>query len=197
MEPQNLIAKALAQVCRVFDERDWRYCLIGGLAAAHWGEPRFTKDVDVVLLADIDDEPQIIADILSEFRPRIEDAAQFARLNRVLLVATDGGIPIDVSFGSLPFESQMLERTVRTTVLPGAEAPTATAEDVIVMKSIAGRPQDVKDIEGILASQCEALDLDYVRFWLGDLAELWVENDLLGTFDEIERTVRKRLRDRS
>jgi len=197
MEPQNLIATALAQVCRVFDERDWRYCLIGGLAAAHWGEPRFTKDVDVVLLADIDDEPQIVDDILSEFRPRIDDAADFARVNRVLLIATDEGIPIDVSFGSLPFEAQMLERTVRTTVLPDVEAPTATAEDIIVMKSIAGRPQDVKDIEGILASQGEALDLEYVRFWLGDLAELWVENDLLGTFDEIERTVRKRLRGRS
>ena len=39
---------ALALELQTFCEtRNWRFCLIGGLAVRHWGEPRFTRDVDM------------------------------------------------------------------------------------------------------------------------------------------------------
>ena len=145
------------------------------------------------MLTGFGDESGFISEILRVFRPRMADAAEFASLNRVLVVETASGVPIDISFGALPFEDEMIKRTKRITVLPGVNAPVATAEDIVIMKSIAGRPQDVKDIEGILAGQSERLDLDYIRYWLGDLAELWIEKDLLGEFDAIERSVRTRL----
>lgn len=41
------VYRAAADLRRRFDERGWRFCLIGGLALQRWGEPRETIDVDV------------------------------------------------------------------------------------------------------------------------------------------------------
>ncbi len=40
--------------------RDWRICVIGGLAVQRWGEPRVTRDVDVSLLTDFGREEAFI-----------------------------------------------------------------------------------------------------------------------------------------
>jgi len=64
------------------------------------------------------------------------------------------------------------------------------------MKSIAGRPIDVKDIEGIIAAQGKALDVKYIRHWLTDLAELWTEVDALGNFETALKTVAERIKRR-
>lgn len=36
------VYRAAADLQRRFRERDWRFCLIGGLALQRWGEPRVT-----------------------------------------------------------------------------------------------------------------------------------------------------------
>jgi hypothetical protein len=68
-----------------FDGRPWKFCVIGGIALLRWGEPRFTRDVDVTLLTGFGREDDFIAPLLSfECRGRIPDSAEFARKNRVL-----------------------------------------------------------------------------------------------------------------
>lgn len=44
MDEPGLIAEAMGELRAFLDERHWDYCLVGGLAATHWGEPLFTKD---------------------------------------------------------------------------------------------------------------------------------------------------------
>ncbi len=49
-----------------------------------------------------------------------------------------------------------------------------SAEDLIIHKAVAGRPQDLRDIEGIVYRQGPMLDATTVRRWLGAFAEvLW------------------------
>jgi hypothetical protein len=43
----NPLLHAAAEIQRFFGEREWRFCFIGGLALLRWGQPRFTRDVDV------------------------------------------------------------------------------------------------------------------------------------------------------
>lgn len=45
------ILSVAAEVAAFLEELDVPYAIIGGLAAQHWGEPRFTRDVDVAVLA--------------------------------------------------------------------------------------------------------------------------------------------------
>ena len=92
-----------------FIHQQWQFCIIGGIALLRWGEPRFTRDVDVTLLAGFGRERDFIAPILSSGY-RIPDAVEFALRNRVLLLESPQGIPIDIALGALPFEAKMVER---------------------------------------------------------------------------------------
>lgn len=78
---------AARELQTLLDTRGWRFCFIGGLAVLRWGEPRFTRDVDVTLLCPFGSEDEASALVLgSGYAGRISDAAEFARRNRVLLV---------------------------------------------------------------------------------------------------------------
>ena len=132
--------------------------------------------------------------MLEAFPARLADAALFAKENRILLLSSQNSVALDISLGGLPFEEEMLSRSRSTLILPSVEMRTASPEDIVIMKSIANRPIDVKDIEGIISSQGDKLDCDYIRRWLSELAELWYETDLVGNFEQILRSVANRMR---
>lgn len=111
-----------------------------------WGDPRLTRDVDVTIVTGFGQEEPVIRALVERFSPRIDDAAGFARDNRVLLLET-GGVPIDVSLGALPFEQRAADRATPFEIGPGESLRTCGAEDLIVHKAFAGRDRDWADIE--------------------------------------------------
>ena len=147
-----------------------------------------------MLLTGLGDEKQFIQRLVKAFTLRVAGADQFAMTSRVLLLQSKQGIGIDVSLGALPFEVEMLRRATLEKVLPGIRVRTATAEDIVVMKTVAGRPRDVDDIERIIATQGKKLDTDYIRRWLNDLAEFYIESDLLGFFEQTLASVNERMK---
>lgn len=88
----------------------------------------------------------------------------------------------------------MLRRAKIKEVLPGVRVRTATAEDIVVMKSIAGRPRDVDDIERIIATQGKKLDAEYIRRWLAEFSEALPETDLVGFFESTVKSVDDRMK---
>lgn len=196
MDETTLIPDALQELREFLDSQGWEYCLIGGLAAGRWGEARFTHDIDVVVKTGFGCETEFVKPLLKKFKRRFADAAEFAKANRIVLVTAKNGIGIDISLGGLEFEEQMLSRAKLTKILSGVKFRTAQPEDIIVMKSIAGRPIDVKDIEGIIAGQGKSLDLKYIRRWLTELAELWTEVDAVAVFETAFQTVTDRIKKR-
>jgi len=76
------------------------------------GQPRFTADLDAVILLSTNDLPNLIEVAVQEgMVGRIADAEAFARKNRVLLLQhQSSGIKIDISLGILPFEAEMIKR---------------------------------------------------------------------------------------
>lgn len=81
------------------------------------------------------------------------DAAAFAERNRILLLRSSDGTPIDVSLGGLPFAGRMIGRATSFAFAPGCSLITCSAEVLVVLKALAGRPRDWLDIDGIL-SRC-------------------------------------------
>src|SRR5271157_2107696 len=103
--PMTPLLEAARNLQDFFNQRSWRFCIIGGLALLRWGEPRFTRDVDVTLLCGFGREEDFINPLLaSGYGGRISDAAGFALRNRVLPIESSGGVPIAVALGGLPFE---------------------------------------------------------------------------------------------
>jgi len=61
-----------------------RFCFIGGIALQRWGEPRFTRDIDLTLLCPFGVEEQAVDRLLAGFAGRIADARAFAIQQRVV-----------------------------------------------------------------------------------------------------------------
>jgi hypothetical protein len=172
-----------------FLQRKWRFCIIGGIALLRWGEARFTRDVDVTLLTGFGREEEFITTMLSSgYRGRIPDAARFALRNRVMLLESQQGIPIDVALAGLPYEEQLIERSSLYEFEPGCSLRTCSAEDLIVLKLFAFRARDVADVESIVARQQASLDWTYMREQLTPLAELKEQPSILETFHKLRTT---------
>jgi hypothetical protein len=158
---QNLLAK--------FDNRG---VIIGGIAVGFLGRPRFTEDIDAMFLLPVKDIPRFLEAASAEnIQPRIKNAEEFARKNRVLLlqhVPTE--INIDISLGVLPFEEEMVARGI----VKSSEAISLllpTPEDLIIMKAIAHRPKDLEDIRTIVDNNPH-LDQARVEQWVKSFAEV-------------------------
>ena len=146
--------------------------MIGGLAVQRWGEPRQTRDVDLALLTGLGNEAAFIDPLLAHYGARRPDARAFALSYRVVLRETAAGIPIDISLAALPFEEHVVDRSTRFAFAPGCVVTTCSAEDLVVLKALADRPQDWLDVEGIVVRQGATLDRARVMHELGPLLEL-------------------------
>jgi hypothetical protein len=184
----NTLFRAGTIVQAVLERHEWKFCFIGGVANFRWGTPRLTNDLDLTLLTGFGGEDEFIAALLAEFDSRIADAEVFARRNRVLLLRTDDGFGVDVALGAMPFEAAAIERSSNAELVPGATLRTCSAEDLIVHKAFAARPQDWVDIEGVILKQRGELQWRQIWSDLGVLAELKGEPELL---EELERIARR------
>lgn len=179
----NALIAAAADLQAVCVRNQWRYCFIGGLAVQRWGEPRETVDVDLTLLTGFSDEARFVAALMSTFAARIDDAAAFAAVNRVLLLRAASGVGLDIALGGLPFEEMVVDRATSFTFPPDVPLRTCSAEDLVVLKAFANRPKDWVDIDGILIRQQSCLDWPYISTQLAPLAELKDAPELVDTLE--------------
>ena len=168
----NALFSAAVEIETFCAQRAWRFAIIGGLAVQRWGEPRQTRDVDVTVLTGLGGEEPFVDVLLGTFRARVPDARRFALQNRVVLLETGNGVPIDLSLAGLPFESRVIDRASAFQIAPGVHITTCSAEDLVVLKAFADRVQDWLDIEGIIVRQATALDRGQIMMELRPLLEL-------------------------
>jgi nucleotidyltransferase AbiEii toxin of type IV toxin-antitoxin system len=180
---ENVLEAAL-EAQRVLAGAGERFCIIGGLALQRWGRPRVTQDVDLTLLCPFGAEAAAAERLLAKFAPRIPDAAMFATRNRVLLMRTSGGVALDVAFGGLPYEERCVARSSDWQFAPGTPLRTCSAEDLVVLKAFASRPQDWLDIETVADRQRRVLDWDLV---LEELAPLAAARELPESVERVRR----------
>ena len=183
----NEIFRAAAALQAVCVTQGWRFCFIGGVAVQRWGEPRETIDVDLTLLTGFHDESRFVSILIDRFEPRIDDAAAFARLNRVLLLRAPSGVGLDIALGGLPFEETAVDRSSLFTFPPDVSLRTCSAEDLLVLKAFADRAKDWVDIEGILIRQSGLIDWPYVRTQLAPLVELKEAPEILRRLEDRRR----------
>jgi hypothetical protein len=166
------LIRVAADVQGFCESRRWRFCFIGGLALQRWGEPRETIDVDLTLLTGFGGEDAFIQALLDRYQGRVDDAAGFARINRVLLLRSGSGVGIDIALGGLPFEESVSARASRFAFPGQVSLLTCSAEDLLVLKAFAARGRDWVDIEGIIVRQAGTLNWGYIDEQLGPLATL-------------------------
>ena len=176
---KNELQSALIDIVNQFESKAIRYCLVGGIAASLRGRIRNTEDVDLVIAVDVDEAIRFLHALpKDQFRPFFPDVELVARTSYILAlehVATQ--ITLDLAIGMSGFEQQVVDRSERVQIAEKS-IQIATAEDLILMKCLAGRPQVDQDIAGIVRAQRETLDWDYCETIARQLGEA-VDVDLV------------------
>ena len=155
----------------LLDSLGIRWVLIGALAANRYRtSPRLTQDVDL-LLADAGAGVEALEDAFRAAGWDTHRASPEAELIR--LRHPDYGIA-DLLFAGTDYQQEAIRRAREESFDDGVRARVLTAEDVIVHKLIAGRAQDIADIEAILAAKFP-LDESYIERWATywDVQALW------------------------
>ena len=168
--------------------------IIGGVAASLLGRPRFTRDVDVLILLDDDRwEKFLEAGDRFGFVPRIDNAVAFARRSRVFLVHhKESGIDVDITLAGLPFEAESIEQA-KWRKVGNLTLPLPTPENLIIMKAIAHRPQDMADIKSLVDANPK-LDLRRVRRWVKEFSTALDMPDILFDLEKLLRGKQTRKR---
>jgi hypothetical protein len=177
------LTRAAADVLGICDSLNRRACLIGGIAVQRWGQPRATQDVDETVLTPIGSEAAVVDELLAHLTPRVPDARRFALDHRVLLLIAQNGINVDVSLAALVFEQEVLDRATTWKRVGTVPLVTCRADDLVIYKLVAARPQDLVDVSGIVRRQGHRLDVERIRRYGREFADLKEDPDLLVPFE--------------
>jgi hypothetical protein len=174
----------LADLGKWLDAISVQAVIVGGVAAAFLGRPRFTQDIDALAMIPTEEWGAALA-AAPRFGivARIDDALSFAQEARVLLLRhAQSAVDIDLILGGLPFERSVVDHGI-TYVVAGATLRLPRVEDLLVMKAVAHRPRDLQDVDALLAAHPEA-DLISVRRWVREFSLATAMSEMLDDFDK-------------
>ena len=135
-----------------FQSHGVRYLIVGGFAVIYHSQPRFTKDMDLFIQADLANAEAVFT-ALAEFGAPLEaiqpkdftDCHSFFRFGR-----EPRSFDILPSLPGVDFETAW-ERRIETVLdtSTGFKANFISAEDLIASKLASGRARDLADVEAI------------------------------------------------
>jgi len=163
----NPLIQHLKELCSFLDNAGIEYMLVGGLAVGIWGEPRATVDIDFMVSFNVNDFA-----ILSK---KINDSDTFIFIHSKpmtfekisLLRATlkrNVDVFVDFLFADNEFQREALRRK-QTIDIVDFTVNIPTPEDLILLKLISGREQDILDAKKVFRMQKDNLDMKYLQIW--------------------------------
>jgi len=136
----------LLRTTRALDDAGIDYALVGGLAVAVWGAPRATKDIDLLLRSiDLDRAVEVAKDQgfdIVALRIVFRDGMELQRVTRA-----QAGELLTLDFLVVNDNLEPVWASRRRLAVGRGELWVISREALIAMKALAGRPQDLADIE--------------------------------------------------
>ncbi len=172
----------LREAVRVLEALNVEYMIVGSMASMAYGEPRMTRDVDIVVamqVKDIDlfcdafDSPQYYVS-----REAAREAVRYRRQFNVIHPSSGNKIDVVVARNDAWGQSQLARRK-RVAILPNLVADTAAPEDVILGKlwyyQEGEHEKHLRDIASMLRISRAQIDLAYIAHWAKQLgvANIW------------------------
>jgi len=183
-----MFEELLERLERALSKHKIPYMIIGGQAVLVYGEPRFSKDIDLTLGM----EPAQVDTLLKLLKPLgfkvlVDQPKTFVETTCILPCQdAKTGLRLDFIFSFSAYERQALER-VRRVPIGKSKVAFASAEDLVIHKIIAGRPRDLEDVKGILLKN-PSLDVEYIRRWLAEF-EKGLSQPFLRQLADLQRSL--------
>lgn len=151
------------------------YMLTGSIAVAYHGDPRATRDLDVVIVPSPDELDRMLDRLEGEGFYVSRETAHEALRRRGQFNAIDpeSGWKVDLIVRrDRPFSGSEFDRRERVELL-GRPLPIVTAEDLIVAKrewaAKGGTDLHLRDALAVLRHRGRALDRGYIERWVEEL----------------------------
>lgn len=165
MADAPLTEPALRAVRERLEQRGRRYALVGGLALAARGEPRFTRDVDLAVgvLDDHDAEALVLELRHVGYRAiaSVEHDVQ-RRLATVRLGSPEGTV-VDLLFASSGLEPEVIARATPVDVPDVGPLPVCRVEELVALKVLSMTKRRRQDrVDALALLERGRVDLDEV-----------------------------------
>lgn len=170
------------RINRFFQQHHLRHCLIGGIAAGYWGEPRYTRDMDFTVVLPVGGLDALEKLLKKEaFQLETMGTSQL----RVVHKEKTFSWTADLLISETDYQDWVVQRAIEV-VLFKTKVSICSPEDLIILKLIANRRQDLLDIENVLKNRWAQLDTDYLKEWFKrwELTPLF-QREFKKTFPEI------------
>jgi hypothetical protein len=179
------VADLLADLARGLRALGVRWFLFGAQAAILHGAARLSADVDVTVDLGARSSRELVAALAREgFGLRVADAGGFVEATRVLpLVHLASRMPLDLVLAGPGLEEQFFTR-VTERLVGRVRVPVVSAEDLVAMKVLAGRPRDMEDVAAIVRAHRD-LDVEGTRSTLRLLERALARADLVVELERI------------
>lgn len=162
-----------------------RWYIFGAQAVIAAGAVRNTADLDITT-DDVPVEKLRVALAKAGFTPRkdIPGIEELIEHHRILPLAhRTTGFRLDVVRAGPGLELEMLARPIFRRV-GRSRIPFVDTNDLLVLKVLASRPQDLEDVRALLRSKSPEINLRVVRQRLRIMGNLIDDFTLVGVFEE-------------
>jgi len=175
-------AELLSYVVRVLDDRRIAYLIVGSMASMAYGEPRLTRDIDIV----VDLRPTQVESLCAAF-PADDFYVSLAAARSALVGGGQFNVIHPTSGNKIDFMiarhdawgREQLKRGRRIELQPDVVASVAAPEDVILSKLLyyqeGHSDKHLRDVAAMMQVSGDEIDQAYIARWAAELhvSEIW------------------------
>ena len=135
------------ELLKIFAAYQVKYLIIGGYAVAKHAEPRYTKDLDIWINNSSENAEQVFQS-LKEFGAPLSNITveDFTIPTLVFQIGIEPS-RIDILMGLKELDFDECWERKSTSTIGDLEIHFISIDDLIFNKTLAGRPQDLRDVE--------------------------------------------------
>lgn len=141
------------ELLNLFNQQQVRYLVVGGYAVIHHTEPRYTKDLDVWISTEAENAARVYHALQLFGAPLLDVTVQDFQTPGLVYQMGRAPTRVDILMGlkGIEFEEAWASRVEAD--FGGVPVFILARAHLLINKRLAGRPQDLMDIESLLLAE--------------------------------------------
>ena len=154
------LISAASQVLAALSQENVKGCIVGGLAVSSRCDPRFTRDVDIAVAVETDEQAEALIHALVSHGLRMNGLVEQEAVGRLAMarLSTAEGLSVDLLIASSGIETEVVTKAETLEVVQGVLLPVARTGHLIALKLLSvapGRETDAADLRNLAAVATE------------------------------------------